>query len=659
MRQTDLSNGGFQDDPGTVTDYDLSVPMGCAVNPQVNVGATCSIASSADALIPGFVTERKRTILSLMSVNVRDAGADGSLTPASGACPPTCGSGDEAVFERQGVSRRSPSPRLNQGWRRMKRPRFFVPLASLMVSVACLPAAARAADRVYWSDPGNELVQFANLDNSPGGGALNTTGAMTSEPTAAAIDAAAGRIYWANDSGNSISFANLDNSGGGNLNTAGATPPNNPEGIAIDPIAGRVYWSNGSGGGKISFARIDNSGGQDVDTTGASLNNAEGVTVDRNSGRVYWSNTSGNTISYANLDGSGGGHDLDTGSATVNNPYGVGVDTASGRVFWANYIGNKISYAMADNSGVGGDFNTGAALVNNPEGIAIDRSANRVYWANQNGVPSGPGGISFANLDGTGGGGNLGLAGATVNSPGHPALLKTPVAAGAPTITGGRPLGSTLNCSRGSWAPDLLEALLYRVPQNFAFQWSRDGKVVAGANASAYAARVPGEYRCAVTASNAAGSAAQTSAARTVSVTDVMRYRINPRTFLAASSGPSALSSKRKRKKAGARVSFVLDSTATVRFKVKQRLPGRKGKRGRCVRRTKSNRNKRKCTRTVTLRGGFKRAGIAGKNSFRFTGRLNRRKLKPGRYLLVATPSAGGRSGLPRNTRFRIKRPHR
>ena len=103
VRQTDLSNGGFQDDPGTVTDYDLSFPMGCAVNPQVNVGATCSIAASADALIPGFVTERKRTILSLMSVNVRDAGADGSLTPASGACPPTCGSGDEAVFVRQGV----------------------------------------------------------------------------------------------------------------------------------------------------------------------------------------------------------------------------------------------------------------------------------------------------------------------------------------------------------------------------------------------------------------------------------------------------------------------------------------------------------------------------------------------------------------------------
>jgi hypothetical protein len=103
VRQTDLSNGGFQDDPGTVSDYTLSFPMGCAVNPLSTVGATCSIAASADALIPGFVTERKRTIMNLTSVNVRDAGADGSLTPVSGACPPTCGSGDEAVFVRQGV----------------------------------------------------------------------------------------------------------------------------------------------------------------------------------------------------------------------------------------------------------------------------------------------------------------------------------------------------------------------------------------------------------------------------------------------------------------------------------------------------------------------------------------------------------------------------
>ena len=38
-------------------------------------------------------------------------------------------------------------------------------------------------------------------------------------------------------------------------------------------------------------------------------------------------------------------------------------------------------------------------------------------------------------------------------------------------------------------------------------------------------------------------------------------------------------------------------------------------------------------------------AGNAAVNGFRFTGRLNKKKLKPGRYLLVATPNANGQPG--------------
>ncbi len=51
-----------------------------------------------------------------------------------------------------------------------------------------------------------------------------------------------------------------------------------------------------------------------------------------------------------------------------------------------------------------------------------------------------------------------------------------------------------------------------------------------------------------------------------------------------------------------------------------------------------------------------RRTGIAGKNSFRFTGRLNGRKLKPGRYRLLATPTAGGLKGKASSTGFRIVR---
>lgn len=59
-------------------------------------------------------------------------------------------------------------------------------------------------------------------------------------------------------------------------------------------------------------------------------------------------------------------------------------------------------------------------------------------------------------------------------------------------------------------------------------------------------------------------------------IADVSQYAINPRSFLAAGSGPSAIASKRKkRKRPGAKVAFSLNEAASVSFKVKQRRRGR------------------------------------------------------------------------------------
>jgi hypothetical protein len=102
-RITDLANGGFQDDPATVQDTEFSVPVTCALNPLATVGSTCAFSTTADTLVPNYVKERKRTIIQASSVVVEDAGADGSVTPGVGTCPQICGSGDEKVFQRQGV----------------------------------------------------------------------------------------------------------------------------------------------------------------------------------------------------------------------------------------------------------------------------------------------------------------------------------------------------------------------------------------------------------------------------------------------------------------------------------------------------------------------------------------------------------------------------
>jgi DNA-binding beta-propeller fold protein YncE len=86
------------------------------------------------------------------------------------------------------------------------------------------------------------------------------------------------------------------------------------------------------------------------------------------------------------------------------------VARAGDRVYWANYTGNKISFANLDGSG-GGDLVTGGATVSNPFGVAIDPVAGKVYWANFAASK-----ISFAPLDGSGGG-DLATTGATVNGP--------------------------------------------------------------------------------------------------------------------------------------------------------------------------------------------------------------------------------------------------
>ena len=86
---------------------------------------------------------------------------------------------------------------------------------------------------------------------------------------------------------------------------------------------------------------------------------------------VYWAwatlndnSVTAGGLSLANLDGTGG-HGLAVSGATVDHPLGVAIDTARGMMYWANF-GSTTNYCSGPLSGVNS--------------------------------------ISFANLDGTGGG---------------------------------------------------------------------------------------------------------------------------------------------------------------------------------------------------------------------------------------------------------------
>jgi hypothetical protein len=110
---------------------------------------------------------------------------------------------------------------------------------------------------------------------------------------------------------------------------------------------------------------------------------------------------------------------------------------------------------------------------------------------------------------------------------------------------------------------------------------------------------------------------------------------VSPGRFRAAVPG-----AKRRR---GARISYALDEAAKVTFTVKRILK-------RVVRH-------RKRTRYVPVRGSFADAGEVGGNRIRFSGRMNRRRLKPGLYRLVALPvDPAGNTGNAVLTRFRIVR---
>jgi hypothetical protein len=278
--------------------------------------------------------------------------------------------------------------------------------------------------------------------------------------------------------------------------------------VATDPAAGRIYWADNTG--QLSSARLNNTGGgRDLSTSPLSPDDVQGVAIDPATGKIYWANGDANTISFANLNGTGSGGNLNTTGATVDGPDGVAIDSATGKIYWANSSNDAdpISFAKLNDTGGGGNLNVTGATPGAATGVAIDPQAGKIYWANGSRET-----ISFAKLDDSGGGGELNTTGVSFQeSPDFPALLKTPLATGRPNISGGSTVGSKLTCSKGKWAPDLIESFLYRRPVSFSYAWSLNGTPISSATTNSITASSAGTYKCVVTATNEAGSAKKTS----------------------------------------------------------------------------------------------------------------------------------------------------
>jgi hypothetical protein len=533
----------------------------------------------------------------------------------------------------------------------MKSVKIVAMLCPVLLTGGLVTAGASAEDRVYYSNQSPDgAVSYVDLGGS-GGGTVDLGSAPGTNPAGVTLDPAHGRLYFIDFAHESVGWVALDGGGRGDLDTTGATI-DDPKGIVYDPGSERVYWANGEGPARISYAVVDGSGGGDLDTTGATGTGPHGLAIDPGAGRVYWTDVDAWHISYADLDGSGGG-DLVLPGATFDLPVGIALDPATGLVYWANLLGDSIGFSRVDGSGGSGLLDTTGATVNWPQGIAIDPDTHRIYWGNSGGG-SGPAPLSYARLDGSGGG-DLDAAGTAANSaPMLPVLLKEPAATGEALVAGVDVAGHQLTCAT-AWKQDSPERQLYRSPTTVTYTWQQDDADLPGATSRTFTPAVQGSYGCRATAANAAGSVTISVPALVVHEAPPAAPPTTPTTPVAPAglAGPPALAAPTRltltglslspgRFRAGARagttISFDLSGAAQVRFRIRSRSHG--GPDGAPV-----------------LQQRFVRELGAGHQRVRFTGTMAHHVvLAPGSYTLYVQARTAGSTSTTSRATFTVLR---
>ncbi len=207
-----------------------------------------------------------------------------------------------------------------------------------------------AAGLVFWANNGGETpIAFAHM-NDTGGGNLDTNPLAKGsfKPDGIAIDTANGRVYWADEGHKSIDYANLNDTGGGGEVPVTGVTVETPTGLTIDPVSETIYWINK--GTEIDYASLDGSGAKKLKTE--SFGGAEGLALDPANERIYWADSTNERIDYANLnEKSPGGH---VNTTKIGHPRGVAINPSAGVIYWANAAIDKISFADLNESGTEG-----------------------------------------------------------------------------------------------------------------------------------------------------------------------------------------------------------------------------------------------------------------------------------------------------------------
>jgi hypothetical protein len=421
--------------------------------------------------------------------------------------------------------------------------------------------------------------------------------------SAITASSASAYIYWANFNGpdGSIGRADLDGSGA----TQSFIPGRGDEGpIAVATFGDYIYWTNNGarGTGSIGRAKLD---GTEVDEnfiTGAT--GPAGLAIDGE--HIYWTNhyivpsaeNPNGSIGRANLDGTNVDQAFIT--ATVL-PRGIAVD--SKYIYWANsWNHGSIGRANLKGTGINQDFITGPAT-HFATGLLV--TPRYLYWTVDNGLDA-SGSIGRASVNGTGGNPNF--------------ITDIP-----------RPVALAVNDRYIYWTNYEDAGSIGRANLNGS---GVDQTFLTGSISPVGLAVDAGGPITGPLAPGPAITAAKLS--RTV--------------FSASSRGPSLTGD---RVGGGARLSYRHARATLTRLKVLRPVVGHRSG-GRCLFGRRSGKG-RSCILFISL-GSMTHRSPAGRVKVRFTGRLNGRKLAPGRYRLALKPRSSGKAGSTTYLSFRIRR---
>jgi hypothetical protein len=171
--------------------------------------------------------------------------------------------------------------------------------------------------------------------------------------------------------------------------------------------------------------------------------------------------------------------------------------------------------------------------------------------------------------------------------------------------------------------------------------WS--AKVALKVGANTIAAQATDRFGNAVTA---------TAAVTRAGIPALTKLGMTPRKFaISKKRTPKAGVAAKVRK--GAKISYTVTQDASVTFTISRQTKGRRsGKK--CRRATRKLRGHRRCT-ILKRSGTLRRTAKAGAHRLAFSGRIGRKALRRGRYVLTVTAAnASGLKSTPRSVRFRI-----